>query len=234
MMVDSEVGQILDAIKRDGEEENTIVVFASDNGCSPSADFDALLAKGHNPSYIFRGYKADLFDGGHRVPCIAKWPLKLKPHQASQTICLTDFMATFAAVTGYRLKDNEGEDSFNLLPLFLDSYPEKFAREATVHHSINGSFTIRKGEWKLLFSPGSGGWSYPRPGKDDKVIAALPPIQLYNMKTDPGEKENLSGKYPDIVKELRTLMIKYIEDGRSTVGAPQKNDGVKIVLNQFE
>jgi hypothetical protein len=112
----------------------------------------------------------------------------------------------------------------------LDNHAEKFSREATVHHSINGNFTIRKGDWKLLLSADSGGWSYPKPGKDDKVIATLPPNQLYNMKTDPSETKNLCDQYPEIVTELKTLLLKYINDGRSTPGKTDKNDGKEIIL----
>jgi len=234
MMVDAEVGKVLDAIEQSGEKENTIVVFASDNGCSPAADFETLKSKGHNPSYIYRGYKADLFDGGHRIPCLVRWPAKLKAHQVDQTICLTDFLSTFASITGYQLKDNEAEDSFSLMPLLSGSSVRKYGREATVSHSINGSFTIRQGDWKLLFAPGSGGWSYPRPGKDDDVIATLPPYQLYNMKTDPGEEYNLYKEKPAVIKELRALMLKYIKDGRSTPGKPQKNDGKEPSLDYWK
>jgi arylsulfatase A len=230
LMVDAMVGKVMAAIDEAGISKNTILVFTSDNGCSPMANFEELKAKGHNPSYIFRGHKADLFDGGHRIPCIVRWPAKVKPHKVEQTICLIDFFATFSNLTGYSLKDNEGEDSYNILPLLVNQVPQKIIREATVHHSINGNFTIRKGEWKLLLSGGSGGWSYPQPGKDDKIIDKLPPIQLYNMKTDPGETENLYNKYPSVVNELRELMKKYIKDGRSTPGVPQKNDGKEIVL----
>jgi arylsulfatase A-like enzyme len=233
MMVDAEVGKVLDAIEQNGEKENTIVVFASDNGCAPAADLETLEGKGHYPSYIYRGYKADLFDGGHRIPCMVRWPSKLKPHRIEETICLTDFMATFASVTGYRLKDNEGEDSFNLMPL-LEDHAREYKREATVNHSINGSFTIRKGKWKLLFSPGSGGWSYPRPGKDDDVIATLPPYQLYDLESDPGETHNLYQEQPEVVKELKALMMKYIKEGRSTPGKPQKNDGKETSLEYWK
>ena len=99
---------------------------------------------------------------------------------------------------------------------------KKIIREATVHHSINGNFSIRKGDWKLLFSPGSGGWSYPKPGVDDKIIMTLPKYQLYNMKSDTGETKNLYAEYPEIVNELKALMLKYIKDGRSTQGKTQK------------
>ena len=228
LMVDAMVGRVLAKVDKAGISENTIVVFTSDNGCSPSANFAELKAKGHNPSYIYRGHKADLFDGGHRIPCIVRWPAKFKPHLVEQTICLTDFFATFSAITGYQVKDNEGEDSYNILPLLLNTRPQKNIHEATVHHSIDGNFTIRKGDWKLLFSAGSGGWSSPK--QNEKNYKSLPPLQLYNLKSDPGESKNLCSEYPDMVIELKTLMLKYIKDGRSTPGTAQKNDGKEIVL----
>jgi len=139
-------------------------------------------------------------------------------------------MATFAAILNYNLKDNEAEDSYNLLPAILNPGYKKVIREATVHHSIDGSFAIRKGDLKLLLAPGSGGWSYPRPGKEDK---GLPPVQLYNIKEDPSEKVNLQDRYPEIVNELRNLLLKYIKEGRSTPGAIQKNDGELPDLVRF-
>jgi len=131
-------------------------------------------------------------------------------------------MATFAKITDYNLADNEAEDSYNLLSVLLKPDYDQIIREATVSHSINGSFTIRKDGWKLLMAAGSGGWSYPRPGKD---TVGLPPIQLYNLKADPGEESNVYNQHPEVVKELKSLLKKYIEEGRSTPGAPQKNDG---------
>jgi arylsulfatase A len=223
LMIDFEVGKILNAIEEGGKKANTIVVFTSDNGCSPWADFETLKSKGHNPSYIFRGHKADLFDGGHRIPCLMQWPEKIKtPHTVSQTICLNDFMATFASIIGYKLADNEAEDSYNFLPAILNKNYSKIIREATVHHSINGCFTIRKGDWKLLLSAGSGGWSFPKPGKEEE---GLPPVQLYNLKDDPSEKINVQNRNPEVVSHLTALLKKYIENGRSTPGTPQKNDG---------
>lgn len=228
LMVDDMVGKVMKALKDAGVDDNTILVFSTDNGCSPQAKFDELQEKGHYPSYIYRGHKADLFDGGHRIPCVVRWPAQVKPHTVSQTVCLTDFFATFAAVADYRLKDSEGEDSYNILPLLLNEKESNVIREATVHHSINGDFTIRKGEWKLLLSPGSGGWSFPRPGTDDDVIKTLPLVQLYNMKDDPAETKNVYAEHPEIVKELKELMIKYVREGRSTPGVPQKNDGPEV------
>lgn len=223
MMIDEEIGKLLAVIERTGESNNTIIVFTSDNGTSPWADIKTLESKGHKTSYIYRGYKADLYEGGHRVPCFMQWPAKIKkPHVVEQTICLTDFMATFAAITEYKPAENEAEDSYNLLPALLNPGYRKTIREATVHQSINGNLAIRKGDWKLLMSPGSGGWSFPRPGKEEE---GLPPVQLYNLKEDPSEKVNRQAEHPEIVKELTDLLKIYIEEGRSTQGTPQKNEG---------
>lgn len=224
LMVDAMVGRVLQAVKESGEDENTIVVFTTDNGCSPAAGIPELIAQGHYPNSIYRGHKADLFDGGHRVPCIMRWPGGAKPHRVDQTVCLTDFYATFAALNGYTLDATEGEDSYNLLPAIASETGVAPIREATVHHSIAGQFTIRRGEWKLLLSPSSGGWSAPKPN-DSTALASLPPVQLYNMKTDPSEQKNVEAQHPEKVAELRSLLVKYVEEGRSTPGKPQKNDG---------
>jgi len=223
IQIDHLVGQIVQTLEQNQLSDNTILVFTSDNGCSPQADFPFLTGKEHSPSYIFRGQKSDLFEGGHRIPCLMQWPGKIrKPHTVEQTICLNDFIATFASIIKYKIADNEAEDSYNLLPVILNPGYQETIREATVHHSINGSFTIRKGEWKLLMAAGSGGWSSPKPGKEEEGLAN---VQLYNLKADPAEKENVQNKFPLVVKELTALLKKYVEEGRSTPGKPQKNDG---------
>lgn len=224
LMVDAMVGKVLQAVKEPGEDGNTIVVFTTDNGCSPAAGIKEMEAQGHRPNSIYRGHKADLFDGGHRIPCILRWPEGTKPHEVRQTVCLTDFYATFAAINGYKLMDSEGEDSYNLLPAIVSETEIDPIREATVHHSIDGQFTIRQGDWKLLLSASSGGWSAPTP-TDTLALDSLPPIQLYNMKDDPSETTNVEAEHPEIVSRLRALMAKYVREGRSTPGAPQKNDG---------
>ncbi|MCF2577215.1 arylsulfatase [Phocaeicola barnesiae] len=224
LMVDAMVGKVLQAVKESGEDGNTIVVFTTDNGCSPAAGIKEMEAQGHRPNSIYRGHKADLFDGGHRIPCILRWPEGTKPHEVRQTVCLTDFYATFAAINGYKLMDSEGEDSYNLLPAIVSETEIDPIREATVRHSIDGQFTIRQGDWKLLLSASSGGWSAPTP-TDTLALDSLPPIQLYNMKDDPSETTNVEAEHPEIVSRLRALMAKYVREGRSTPGAPQKNDG---------
>jgi arylsulfatase A-like enzyme len=226
MMVDDYIGQLLETVKQAGIEDNTLVLFATDNGCSPAAKIEELIAGGHYPNGIYRGHKADIFEGGHRIPFIAKWPNVIKAGTENpQTICTVDLFGTLADIVDYQIKDNEAEDSYSILPLLEGKEIKGDLREATVHHSINGSFAIRQGDWKLAMCPGSGGWSFPRPGQDKAELAKLPPVQLYNLKDDPSEQNNLQGKYPDKVKELKALLTKYVAEGRSTPGASQKNDG---------
>ncbi len=233
LMIDDYMGQLQQVIQKAGIEDNTLVIFTSDNGCSPEADFELLAQKGHQPSSIYRGHKADIFEGGHRVPFIVKWPAKIEKGAVSdETICTTDLLATVADITGLALSADEGEDSYSLVPLFEHPKPDNPLREATVHHSINGSFAIRKGDWKLLLCPDSGGWSYPSPRKDQAVIDTLPPIQLYNLKDDSGETTNLHAHHPEVVAELQNLLATYITQGRSTPGPAQENDPIDFEWKQ--
>lgn len=222
MQTDACIGQVIRALDDRGLAGNTLVVVTSDNGCSPQADFPALLAKGHNPSSILRGHKADIWDGGHRVPFVVRWPGKTRPGSTSgELVSLVDFMATCAEIVGERLPDNAAEDSVSLLPALLGK-SGKPLREALVHHSIDGKFSIRQGRWKLELCPGSGGWSQPR---DPQAIKrGLPKVQLYDMTADLGEQKNLQAAHPEVVQRLTALLERYVADGRSTPGKPQKND----------
>jgi arylsulfatase A-like enzyme len=214
LQVDWTVGEILKALNKHQLSQRTLIIFTSDNGCSPEADFEELAQFGHDPSGGYRGAKADIFEGGHRIPFIVRWPGKVSAGSSSaQTICLTDLMATAAAIVGDTLPGHAGADSYNLLPILLQQ-EENPLREATVHHSVNGSFAIRRGDWKLILCPGSGGWSPPIP--ESPEVANLPPYQLYNLARDPGESSNLYPEEPEIAEELRLLLEKYKADGRST------------------
>jgi arylsulfatase A len=220
MEQDHEIGRLLQALDQHGLTDNTFLVFTSDNGCSPSARYDELLAKGHNPSSNFRGHKADIYEGGHRVPFLVRWPARVKGGQTTAHLtCLTDFMATAATVTGTKLPENAAEDSFSFLPA-LTSDREGIVRRSVVHHSIGGFFAIREGKWKLALCPGSGGWSAPRPGKQAKNA---PPIQLFDLEADPGERHNVQANHPDIVAFLQLKLEEIVANGRSTPGAHQKN-----------
>ncbi|MEY5011899.1 MAG: Arylsulfatase [Verrucomicrobiota bacterium] len=221
MQTDDAIGRLLSELDAQGISQNTLVIVTSDNGCSPAADIPALLEKGHSPNLHFRGHKADIFDGGHRIPFLVRWPAKVKAGgKSDQIICLTDLLATTAEIVGASLPENAAEDSVSFLPALLgtDKAP---LREAVVHHSINGSFAIRQAHWKLELCPDSGGWSDPKPGTPK--ASELPPVQLYDLSKDIEEKTNVQKENPEVVAHLTKLLQKYVESGRSTPGAPQQN-----------
>jgi arylsulfatase A-like enzyme len=225
METDDSIGKVLAALDRDGIASNTLVIFTSDNGCSPAADFPFLLSHGHDPSASRRGYKADIYDGGHRIPMIVRWPGHVAPDtQTGDFTCLGDFMATCADILGVKLPDNAAEDSISFLPV-LSGRDVPSPRDTLVESSINGSFGIRQGRWKLAFCPDSGGWSYPRPGRVN--TDSWPRFQLFDCVADPEEKTNVFGQHQEVVNQLGHLMRDYIINGRSTPGAPQTNDSVK-------
>jgi arylsulfatase A len=222
MQTDWAVGEVVSALDKAGVADSTIVLFSSDNGCSKAAGIPQLEAQGHYPSADLRGSKADIFEGGHRVPFLVRWPGKVTPgSQSSQLICHTDLMATCADILDANLPDNAAEDSFSILPALLgtDKAP---LHETVVHHSINGSFAIRQGQWKLSLCPDSGGWSDPKPGS--KEARKLPRIQLYDLSTDLAESKNLQAEHPEVVTRLTQLLEQFIANGRSTPGPKQAND----------
>ncbi len=218
------VGQVIKAIESGGIGRETLVIMTSDNGCSPSANFDELQAKGHNPSYRFRGHKADIWDGGHHIPFIARWPGRIQSGARSDAlICLNDLIATCADLLGAQLPEEAGADSVSLLPTLLGEAKNP-PHEALVHHSIDGRFAIRRGKWKLELCPGSGGWSAPNDIAAGKQ--GLPPIQLYDLENDIGETRNLEASHGELVESLEELLNRYVTAGRSTPGKPLKNDAV--------
>ncbi len=209
--VDWAMGQIVQAVNDAGFGDNTLVIFTSDNGSHwPDAQIKQF---GHRANGPWRGQKSDIHEGGHRVPFLCRWPGRIKPGtQSSQTICLTDLLATFAAVVGDTLPAGTGQDSYNLLPALLNPDLEKPIREATVHHSGNGLFAIRQGPWKLIQGLGSGGFTAPA---QVKPKPGGPQGQLYNLQDDPGEQKNLWLEKPEIVAQLTTLLEKYKQQGYS-------------------
>lgn len=225
MQTDAIVGQIIDAVDAAGLTENTLIIVSSDNGCSKAANIKGLEAQGHFPSAHLRGSKADLWDGGHRVPFIVRWPAMVEAgSQSDQTICLTDFIATCAEIAGAELPDNAGEDSVSFLPA-LSGQPIVTTRKGIVHHSISGHFAYRQGKWKLLLAGGSGGWTSPT---EKQVPVGAPKGQLYDLETDPGERTNLYQSHPEVVQQLMAQLESDIARGRSTVG-PELNNDVKVI-----
>jgi arylsulfatase A-like enzyme len=218
--VDADVGRLLQAIQDQGLRENTLIIYTSDNGCAPMADIPILQRAGHEPSYIYRGHKADVFEGGHRVPFVVSWPGKIKPGVSSALVGQIDFMATLAELTQTTVPAKMGEDSQSFMPVLLGQRTE--ARQHIISQSIQGHFALRDGPWKLIMGAGSGGWSDPKPGSKEEK--GLPPVQLYNLDQDPGEKNNLQDKYPERVQQMKSLLEKMVADGRTTPGDPLKND----------
>ncbi|NDF01024.1 MAG: arylsulfatase, partial [Verrucomicrobia bacterium] len=181
---------------------------------------------GHDGARPWRGVKRDQWEGGHRVPFIVRWPGKVAAGSTSdQTVCLTDVLATCAAITGTTLPSNAAEDSLSLLPVLLGKGKDVTARPYTLHQTISLALAIRRGPWKYLDHRGSGGNNYER---SEIKAFALPdtapdaPGQLYNLETDPGEKVNLYFKHPEIIRELKALLETSKAQGRSaTHGSPQ-------------
>ncbi len=221
MQMDHHMGKLLAAVEKAGLEEKTLVIFTSDNGCSPEANFGVLKGYGHHPSGKYRGHKADIYEGGHRVPFLVRWTGTIKGGRKTDALtCLTDVYPTLEAITQQKPQPIGGEDGYSLLPVFEGEATSK--RETLISHSVGGLFAIRQGPWKLCLCSGSGGWSAPREG--DARKKGLPPMQLFNLMGDPGETENLVAEEPEKVKALLLLLNKQVSKGRSTPGKSLTND----------
>jgi len=199
-MVDNQIGQVLQSIKENGFEENTIVVFTSDNGGFWAPEF--IEKFNHRSNYTFRGMKSDVHEGGHHIPFVIKWPGKVKAASISaQTISLTDFFATVQNL--FDADSEKPEDSFSILPIILGE-KETIIRAPVIHHSGSGKFGLRDGDWKYIEGLGSGGFTEP---KFPEPKPGEPEGQLYNLKTDLQEQENLYLAHPEKVEELKRKLI---------------------------
>jgi len=208
MMVDAQIGMVLDALDEAGMSENTLLVFSSDNG--PVWYVVDAKRFGHDSSGGLRGMKADAWEAGHRMPFIVCWPGRVKQGSLSdQTICFTDILATLAEVTGADLPEGAGPDSHSFLSVLKgEQSKDQPIRPPIVMQSGNKSMMIRSGDWKLINQLGSGGFSKPKfiePGPDD------PAGQLYNLAEDPDETNNLYSEHPDIVARLKSEMKQIME-----------------------
>ena len=223
MQTDDLVGQVVKALEAKGISENTLLIVTSDNGCSKAANFKELESHGHFASAQYRGSKADLWDGGHRVPFFVKWPEVIEAGSVCDVLtCQTDLLATCAELLGQELPASAGEDSESILPL-LNGEPTEFSRKGLIHHSVSGHFSYRQGKWKLLLAKGSGGWTAPTEKMMSKVADA-PNGQLYDLEADPGEQNNLFIEYPEVVEALLAQLKQDVANGRSTSGPQQEND----------
>jgi arylsulfatase A-like enzyme len=226
---DASIGKVLEALDQVGVADNTLVLFTSDNGGLwhwwkfEEAD-DVAYGKitprgqnvqdfGHQSNGTLRGTKADIWEGGHRVPFIVRWPGKIKSGGVSnELVGLVDVLATCAEITGAKLPRDAAEDSFSLLPALLSEKPAKAVRDHAVFHSNRGMFSIEEGDWKLILQRGSGGFSVPRLLEPKPGEAAG---QLYNLHTDPRETRNVYKDHPEIVARLTARLEKIRAAGRS-------------------
>jgi arylsulfatase A-like enzyme len=194
-------------------------MFSSDNGPEVTSVINMRKDHRHDGARPWRGMKRDQWEGGHRVPMIARWPGKIAAGSTTdQTMCLTDVMATCAAIVEANLPNGAAEDSYNLLPVLLGKQAEEPVRRYTLHQTISLALAIRRGPWKYLDHKGSGGNNYGRSHLKKFTLADTAPKapgQLYNLKDDPGETTNQYFKHPEIVKELKTQLEKYKSSGRS-------------------
>ena len=224
LMTDDVVGQVMVALEEAGVAENTILIFTADNGCSPQADFEALAAVGHQPSYHFRGHKADIYEGGHRIPLLTRWPAAIQAGTScDETVCLADLLATVADIHDVSLP-NHARRGQRQQPRFV-------ARFCSGPVCAKPPYTIRsmahfpyvRGAGSSNFVPDLAAGVFPAPAAT--TSKALPSIQLYDLEADVGERANLEAEHPEIVAELGALMRQYVTAGRSTPGEPQSNTG---------
>jgi arylsulfatase A len=208
---DGVVGSIVETMERCGIAENTLFIVTSDNGAE-NITLPLMEQYGHYPSGHLKGMKRDAWEGGHRAPFIAMWRgMVAAGSECGVPICLSDLLATAAQMNGLTVPCDAGEDSFSFLHLLRGEESEE-PRAPIVHHTVRGDLSIRQGKWKYIECRDSGGNAYDFPAwqqLDDE------PAQLYDMEADVSEAHNLHGLHPDIVSELKELLHKIKEAGRS-------------------
>lgn len=261
MEVDHSVQRVINALKKRGLDENTLILFSSDHGPGPYAgnilkatpgQIRQLEAMGHYPSGLHRGYKFSIYEGGLRVPLIARWPAVIPQGTVSNALVgLNDLMATFAELSGAKLSNDQAPDSISFANLLGD--PAADGRRKTLVMQSVAAFAVREGKWKLCICPGAGTradspnarGNEPTPEDAwraalDSVAGALteadllraPFVQLFDLEADPHEDLNLAAKHPDRVERMVAILSKQIESGRSTPGPKLKNDGNVRIVNK--
>lgn len=212
---DATVGAVLSALERTRQAENTLVLFSSDNGglwhrweprerddvagYKPTPRGTYNLDHGHRSNAGLRGTKADIWEGGHRVPLIVRWPARVKPAVSDALVELNDLYATVAEIIGRKLSDDMAEDSFSFLPVLTGAPTAGPRRTFAVHHAISGLFALREGPWKYIPARGSGGFSFP---KTVQAKPGEPTSQLYRLDTDLAETQNLAAEEPAVAQRL--------------------------------
>jgi len=254
METDDCLGRVMRALERHGLDNNTLIVATSDHGAASYAgnirkatfaQYKSMQKLGHYSSGVFRGFKFSVYEGGRRVPFIVRWPGVVQPGtRCERLVGLLDVFRTFAEASGQQLADDQGVDSFSLMPLLKDPDAPPVRREMV--QKSTRSWAVRKGDWKLCLCPGSGAvgryGNTPvpeeayrkalkqfgrRPTRSDLLKA--PFVQLFDLRNDPGESNNLAAGHPALVEELKGIFQRHWEAGRCTPGPKQSND--RPVLN---
>lgn len=222
------VGEIMKTLRENSLEENTMVIFTSDNGGMLNIGGQNAWMEGHRMNGDLLGFKFDAWEGGHRVPLIIKWPGKVPAETLSnELLSNVDFMATLAAIVGRELAPHEGRDSYNMLPALLGDPKRPIRNQLIISPFQKENIAIRRGNWVYISNQGAGGFSGSNVGEhlfggapvlpftgqtnsdieSGKIRDKAPPAQLYNLETDPRQQKNLLDSYPDIAQELRQLLL---------------------------
>ena len=205
-------GQVLNALKENGLEDNTIVIFSADNGTEGYA-WERAIKYGHFSMGDFRGLKRDVWEGGHHVPFIVKWPGQIKAGSVSdEVISQVDIMKTLVEITRAEIPKNAAVDSYNFLPVWKGEKYESPLREATIHNTYKGKWGIRKGDWLYINNATGGHRELPEDFKELTGYADFDtPGILFNMKEDPEQRVNLYEKHPEKVKELGAYLVRIVK-----------------------
>ncbi|WP_149304110.1 sulfatase family protein [Pareuzebyella sediminis] len=203
-------GQVLKALKEKGLEDNTIIIFSADNGTEAYA-WKRAEKYGHFSMGNFRGLKRDVWEGGHHVPLVIKWPNQIKAGSISnELISQIDIMATVANLIGIDLPENAAPDSYNFEPVLKGEPYHSPLRETTIHNTYASKWGIRKGDWLYINSPSGGHREPPDSFKELTGYTDFDePGLLFNMKDDSEQRVNLYEKYPEKIEELDKLLKEY-------------------------
>ncbi|MDA0350313.1 MAG: arylsulfatase [Verrucomicrobia bacterium] len=204
--IDHYIGDLLDALDRLNLTENTLVIFASDNG-PDSTSYERVKTHEHYSMGHRRGIKTDILEGGHRLPLVVCWPGMIQPDQTSdQLVSFTDWFATLAELTGQSIPAGAGEDSLSFLELLLKGSLKQPYRENMIHHTPGGEFAVRQKDW-IFIDHGPPESSEPEWFREERKVKPHSfPGQLYNLKDDPTQSINLYGEYPERVQEMKSLL----------------------------
>jgi arylsulfatase A-like enzyme len=208
------VGKVMQALQEHGFSDNTLVIFSADNGAETHA-FERLEKFDQWSSGKYRGLKRDIYEGGHRVPFIVKWPGRVKKGvRSDEVVSQVDLASTFAKIIDYPLAKTEAIDSYNLLPVLAGKKYSKPLRVATVQNTSAKKFALRQGDWVLINAPTGAAKKEQQDylnhfglepyGKENQGL-------LFNLKNDPRQSNNLYSQYPSKVKKMRALLESYLE-----------------------